>query len=72
MSAGFDDMPPDLDAILPGCERYTWRDKRDLCHLEGINYAEAGEPAESNPYIAQTWPWRWFNEAYEDYQSGRQ
>lgn len=68
MSAGLDDMP-DLDAVLPGCQKYTWSDKRDLCHLEGLNYSDAGEPPESNPYTEGTWPWRWFNEAY---QSGRQ
>ena len=58
-----DDMP-DLNEVLSGCERSTWRDKRDLCYMEGRNYAEAGAPPESNPYIAGTWPWRWFNEAY--------
>ena len=71
MSAGLDDVP-DLDAKLPGCQQYTWRDKRDFCYLEGIKYALVGESAESNPYVEQTWPWRWFNEAYEAYLTGRQ
>lgn len=55
---------PDLDAPLPGCIFLTWRVKRELCFMEGRDYAQAGEPPESNPYLVGTWPWRWFNEAY--------
>lgn len=55
---------PDLNEVLAGCAYTTWRDKRAFCRLEGRSYALAGEPASSNPYVAGTWPWYWFNEAY--------
>ena len=56
---------PDLNAVLPGCSKSTWQDKKALCQFEGKLYAETGEPPESNPYLAGSWPWQWFNEAYE-------
>jgi hypothetical protein len=58
---------PDMNAILPGCEVSTWRDKKNLCYLEGRTYAEDGVPIDANPYIRGTWPWYWFNEAYMEH-----
>lgn len=55
---------PNLDDLLPGCQSTTWRDKMKFCQLEGRTYAEEGVHISENPYIRDSWPWRWFNEAY--------
>ena len=58
------ELSPNLNDLLPGCAKSTWRDKMELCRLEGRTYAEDGVPISENPYIQYSWPWRWFNEAY--------
>jgi hypothetical protein len=57
----------DLDVLLPGCASSTWGDKKQLCIIEAKNYVEVGLSADSNPYIAGTWTYQWFNEAFLEY-----
>ena len=56
---------PDLDfPIHPDYPNVTWRSKKEFCKFEAENYCADGEPMDSNPYIENTWPWKWFNDAY--------
>lgn len=62
-------LPPNLDELLPGCKESTWRDKMEFCRLEGRTYAEDGVLISENPYIRDSWPWHWFNEAYMEHMA---
>lgn len=55
---------PNLNSLIKEGYTSTWRDKKELCFLEGKAYVEEGLTADSNPYVENTWPWRWFNESF--------
>jgi len=53
---------PDLSTeFAPNC---TWGSKKRFCELEARSYWSEDVPITDNPYIENTWPWKWFNDEY--------
>ncbi len=57
---------PDLSSPIEASYKTTWGEKKELCRIEARYAYERGETQNNNPYIEDTWPHRWWNQAVSE------
>lgn len=58
------EIEPNLNDVIAEGYTSTWGDKKRFCELEARSTVEYGLGADANPYVVNSWPWKWWNEHF--------